>query len=226
MKILSRDFNGKERALLLFLSLVLVGLVYYYFVDQPVRTALNTAQAEMSAIQTEMDGVDAQIARLSSMQQELEKIRNGESISMMASYNNSKAELALLNDALKNTTKYSITFSDVTREGNQIRRAFSLQFTAANYDSMKQVLAELAISPYRCLIADISCSMSRTGNDSSATQLQVSATATFYETMVGGVADAGLPTDASAAEDASSSSFDNAVVGSEAAAAGQAALGK
>ena len=43
MKVLSRSFSLKEKILLLLLSLILVGLAYYQFVDQPVRSALATA---------------------------------------------------------------------------------------------------------------------------------------------------------------------------------------
>ena len=223
MKILSRDFTLKEKILLLLLSAVLVGLFYYQFVDQPVRMALNSCAAEKASLQVELDAVNQQINVLSGMQNELTTIQEGGIISKMESYNNSKAELALLNDALKYTSRYAITFADVTRDGDQIRRDFTLQFSAQDYDTMKQVLSQLAASPYRCLIGDISCSTSRS-NDS-ASEIQINATATFYETMVGGVADAGLPADTS--EDASGvSSFDSAVVGQQAAEVGQSSLGK
>ena len=43
--------------------------------------------------------------------------------------------------------------------------------------------------------------------------INVSATATFYETMVGGTPDAGLPADTSAEPEQAASSFDSAVVG-------------
>ena len=222
MKILSRDFTFQERLLLIFLSLVLVGLFYYQFVDQPVRTALNSCATEKASLQVELEAVNNQISVLTQMQEELDGIRVSGRVSKMESYNNSKAELALLNDALKYTTRYVITFADVTREGDQIRRDFSLQFSAPDYDTMKTVLSQLAVSPYRCLIGDINCTTSRY-NDATS-EIQVNATATFYETMVGGTPDAGLPADTS--EDASGvSSFDSAVVGQHAAEAGASALG-
>lgn len=210
MKILSRDFSVAERVLLVFLGLVLVGLTYYRFVDQPVRTALRTAQSEQESLQAELDTVNTQIAHLSQMQNELTDLKEGETVSKMPSYNNSKAELALLNDALRAATKYVVTFSDVTRDGDQIRRGFTLQFTAPSYDAMKQIFLDLAKSPYRCLIGDITCSA---GSREGATELNVSATATFYETMVGGVPDAGLPADTSNTPEEQVSGFDSAVVG-------------
>jgi hypothetical protein len=213
MKILSRDFTLKEKILMVFLAVVLLGMLYYQFIDQPVRTALASAEAEKASIQMELDAVNLQIETLSRMSSELETLRDGEGVSAMASYNNAKAELALLNDALSITNNYSISFADVTRDGDQIRRSFALQFTAPNYATMEQVLSQLAASPYRCLIGDLSCSVSRPSDTNS--EVHVGANATFYETMVDGVPDSGLPVDAS--EDASQpSSFDAAVIGEEA----------
>jgi hypothetical protein len=213
MKRLSRDFTVREKALLIFLSLVLLGLFYYQFVDQPVRTALNTAQSEKDSLQTELDAVNLQIARLTQMQDELSSIKGSNTVSMMASYNNSKAELALLNDALTAASKYTVTFANVTRDGDQIRRDFTLQFTAPNYETVERILSQLAVSPYRCLIGDITCTTSNANRDRDTTEVDVSATATFHETMVGGVADAGLPADTSQESTDFNYSVDSAIVG-------------
>ena len=45
MKRLSRDFTRGEKALLLLLALILLGLTYYLVVDRPVRAALESARA-------------------------------------------------------------------------------------------------------------------------------------------------------------------------------------
>ncbi len=210
MKILSRDFTLAERILLVLLSVVLLGLLYYQFVDQPVRTSISSARTERDSLQMELDTVTAQVNQLSSMQSELDQLKTQDNVNRMASYNNSKAELALLNDALRAANTFAISFADVTRDGNQIRRNFSLQFTASDYATMKQIFSDLTNGPYRCLIGDISCSVN---NQNDVTGLSVSATATFYETMVGGTPDAGLPADTSAEPDQEVSSFDSAVVG-------------
>lgn len=218
MKILSRDFTTVEKILLTLLGVILVVLVYYRFVDQPVRTAINTAVSERETLQSELDVVNAQVERLDRMEAELDQIKAEGTASLMPSYNNSKEELRLLNDVLSVTTQYSISFADVTRDGNQIRRAFTLQFRCPSYATMEQVLSALANSPYRCLIGDINCSIDNKDPQSS---VSVSATATFYETMVGGTPDSGLPADKSAEPQEETSGFDSLVAGSNAARLGQ-----
>lgn len=196
MKILSRDFTLRENILIALLAVILLGLCYYQFVDQPVRTAINSANAEKQSLQVELDAVRAKMEQINMMRTELENIEESGKVSRMESYNNSKAELAMLNEILNSTVNYSISFSNVSRSGDQIRRSFSLSFSAKDYATVEAILEELAKCPYRCLVGDISCSgFIRTSGEGS---VSVSLSATFYETMVGGTPDGGLPQDTSA----------------------------
>ena len=192
MKVMSREFTLKERLLLLLLCMILVGLAYYQFVDRPVRAALTSAQEEAQALTTELTTVEAKLAQMRRMRDELEDVTSGGAASEMSSYNNSKAEIALLNDILSNTLQYAITFENVTRDGDQIRRNFSLQFTMDSYDGVESILSALNESHYRCLIGDVRCSAGRENNVMEG-NVTVNAVATFFETMVGGTPDAGLP---------------------------------
>lgn len=192
MKVLSRDFTLKEKLLLLLLGLILVGLAYYQFVDQPVRSALDAAHAEAESLTVELQTVQAKLARMRRMRSELEDVTAGGTASEMGSYNNSKAEIASLNDILSEALQYSITFANATRNGDQIRRNFTLQFTTDSYETMEHMLTQLAENHYRCLIGEVRCTASRDGNVMIG-NITVNATATFFETMVGGTPDAGLP---------------------------------
>ena len=192
MKTMSREFSLKEKLLLLLLSLVLVGLAYYQFVDKPVRDTINSAHAEKQVLMNELKTVDAKLDKMRRMRSEIDDVTSGGTASEMYSYNNSKAEIAMLNDILSDTLQYAITFENVTRAGDQIRRNFSLQFTVDNYDAVEGVLRALNESRYRCLIGDVRCTANRDGNIMDG-NVSVNAVATFYETMVGGTPDAGLP---------------------------------
>ena len=105
----------------------------------------------------------------------------------MGSYNNSKAEVAFLNDILAQTENYSISFSDVTRNGEQIRRYFVLQYQTKNYAAAEEITRKLCEGEYRCLVGDVKCNVSTDG------KVTINESATFYETMAGGTPDAGLP---------------------------------
>ena len=170
--------------------------------DLMVAESIQKAHAEAEAIRVEMTGVNAKIQRMEEMQAELESIQSNPNASYMGSYNNSKEELAFLNDVLGGALQYNITFSNVTRDGDQIRRNFSLQFTTEDYASMERIISRLCDGKLRCLINDISYSVSRYNYSAADRErygvdwyerVNVNCTATFFETMVGGVEDAGLP---------------------------------
>ena len=199
MKVLSRDFTFKEKILLLVLVLVLIGLGYYQFVDKPVRTNIAKAQQEQEALQVELTAVNTKIATLEKMQNEINDIASSGEVSVMPSYNNSRNVTKLLNDVLGNLG-YSITCSNVTRNGDQIRRNISLQFICPDYSSMQRVFQELTGSEYRCLLGDITGSINTRYYHEDDDSVTVNATATFYETMVGGTPDSGLPEDSAAAQ--------------------------
>lgn len=195
MKMLSRDFTLKEKILMLALVLVLLVLAYYQFVYLPITTSIEKAEAENAALEIELIAVQGKVAQLQRMQDELDNLATDGSVKPMPSYNNSPAVNSRLNDVLGNLG-YVITFSNVTRSGNQIRRSISLQFTAPDYATVERVLAELGDSPDRCLLENVSCT-ARGGNINDSV-INVSATLTFYETMVDGTPDQGLPADGNA----------------------------
>ncbi len=197
MKILSRDFTFKEKLLLLILVVALIVLGYYQFIDKPCRRNIAEAQAEQEALQMELTAVNKKIDTLENMQNEINAISSSGKTSMMPSYNNNRNVTRLLNDVLGDLG-YSITFSNVTREYDQIRRNISLQFICPDYESMEDLFRQLTGSEYRCLLDDVSGSVNNRYNDDNS--VTVNATATFYETMVGGEADSGLPEDSAAAK--------------------------
>ena len=201
---MSRDVTAKEKVLLVILVLIILGFCYYRFVDQPIRKNLAKADAEYSTLQKELTEANVKIRELQRMQDEIDEITAAGKYSYMPSYNNAQEELALLNDILSNVaTQYSVSFTGVTRSKDQIRRNFKLEFTAPDYETMKNIIDRLTGVDYRCLIGDCSSSAStvKTKNQDNVVEesviQKVSATATFYETMVGGTADAGLPADSS-----------------------------
>ena len=192
MKAMGRNFKPGEKVLLLVLALVLLGLGYYWFVDKPIRESISRSHAAADALWTEKQTVQMQYDRYSRMQEELDDIRASGRVSRMGSYNNSEAELHELNNILSRTLQYTINFADVTREGNLIRRLFTLQFRAPDYATARDVLTLLGRGEYRCIVDSVRCTVAGAG------EVTVNATATFYETMVGGTPDAGLPMDKSA----------------------------
>ncbi len=193
MKIMSRDFTRNEKILIVILVLILLGLAYYQFVDKTVRGSIVNAQSEANMLETELASAQARLAAAQQVKNSMDELEASGQKSWMGSYNNSKAEVAFLNTILADTLQYSVTFSDVTRTGDQIRRSFTLEYRTASYASAHEIMARLCQSHDRCIVSDASCSLENDG------VVVVRQAATFYETMVGGIPDAGLPADSAAA---------------------------
>ena len=198
MKILSRDFTTREKVLLVILSVILIALAYYWLVDVPVRNGIAEAKSRKEAVDMELTAVNAKIQGLQQMQAELDELGESGRAAYMPSYNNAEAEYAALNNILVGTDEYVITFAELTKEGDLVRREFSIQFTTTGYTAAKKIIADLENSEYRCRIADVTCTAEQAADRdydlrSWNGRILVNATATFYETMVGGTPDEGLP---------------------------------
>ena len=207
MKVLSRDFTLKEKILLIIFALFLLGVAYYRFFYIPTGNAIEKANTQRDEYQIELGKVMAKEKKIREMSEELDAIGELSKVSRMESYNNSKEELSLLNRVLAPATDYSITFSNVTRNDDQIRRNFSLSFQTNDFATAKKIIKSLEESPYRCLLGDIQyvLSLARANDDEKTRNVRkindvyyydvvtVNTSATFYETMVGGTSDAGLP---------------------------------
>lgn len=189
MNKFSRSFTNTEKILIALLALVLIALVYYQFVQRPVHEAVDKYNAEAQSLEIEIDSAQQRAEKLHNLQNSMDELEAQGKMSYMGSYNHSKPEVRFLNDLLADTLTYSIDFSQVTRKGNQIRRSFRLQYQTGGYRSAREIIENLLACENRCLVSGIKCTIGSAGLTT------IEAQATFYETMVGGTPDAGLPAD-------------------------------
>ncbi|MBE7002814.1 MAG: hypothetical protein E7425_00835 [Ruminococcaceae bacterium] len=207
MNKMNRAMNTGEKILMIIFALLVIGGVYYYFVYSPVQKDLVNQRSRREELSVELRNLQAQVKDMRDMKTELEELEGAQDSPRMESYNNSRAEIGLLNDILTASEEYTIDFSSVSRDGNQIRRSFSLRFTTDSFDTAEQIIKSLRDSRCRCLIDDVSYKaatvkvVKQTNEDGEEEEVNevgtvsVSLIATFYETMVGGTEDAGLPED-------------------------------
>ncbi len=198
MKFLSRDFTKREQVLLIILGLLLVLVVYYYLVDMPLRSETERLESQKAGLETEVMIAETKVAEYQKMEADLAAL--GDSATYMESYNNRTNEINFLNDLLSSTGAYSINFSPVTVDGNQVRREFQLAYTCSSYSQAMDILGKLTYGHYRCLISDVGCAPVQNSNSALTGAVNVTVNATFYETLVGKNTDAGLPEVASTTE--------------------------
>ena len=191
MKFLSRDFTKREQILLIILGLLLVLVVYYYLVDMPLRSQTQELESRKAGLETDVTIAEAKVAEYEKMEEDLKRL--GSKASYMESYNNRTNEINFLNDLLSSTSAYSVNFSPVTVDGNQVRREFQMAYTCSSYSEAMDILGKLTYCKYRCLISDVGCAPVQNSNTALTGAVNVTVKATFYETLVGKNTDAGLP---------------------------------
>ena len=180
------SFSKRDKIILTALLILLLGILYYRFIHIGLNKTLDVFETEADQLQTEVEMANARLARINKMKDEMA----APNLSRMGSYNNSKPETAFLHTVLSSTPNYSLTFSGLTRNGNQVRRNFNLRFTTSSYAEAVKVIQSLTEGEFRCLLGDMSCSIADGG------QTTMTVNGTFYETMVGGMEDSALPPDA------------------------------
>ena len=198
MKEKKKKAYRRRILLLALLGLLIMGAGYYLLVYNVVERDLRDTRAKLEDTEQELTVAQEKALRMDQMEAELIAIRSDDS-SRMESYNNTKQELYLLNRILKDTTDYSVSFQKVTRDGDQIRRSFSMDFSVDSYTGAMNIIRQLQNSVYRCLLGDVAYSRTQ-GTGSRREMIHISVDATFYETMVGGTPDAGLPASSSTSE--------------------------
>ena len=192
MKFLTRDFSTKEKVFLAFLLTIIIVAGYYLFVYRTVDDQINALRTQSQSLENQLTIATARVERIQNMS---EQLGNDVLKSYMPSYNSSKKELDFLNMTLAETDDYLINFTTLTRNGDQINRGFSLQFTARIYDQAESIIKALEESEIRCLIGDYKINPIQGGEHLLKGKVQVALNGSFYETMYDGVADKELPED-------------------------------
>lgn len=190
--------NGASRLAAGVLSLLLLGAVYFFMVDRPVRSGIREADEKRAALEIQLNTLLRQTENVSGVAEEVDSLRAGGSLSYMPSYNSEAEEVDLIHSLVGGVGyDFTLEFKEITRSENQIRRTFALSFTTENLEAAKSVLRSLTHASYggmahvryRCLISGVTLEWP----DAESRAVRVNLNAIFYETMAGGEPDLGLP---------------------------------
>ena len=171
----------RETAMLLFLAVLLIGVVYYLGFYTPLQNEMASIAVQSletdSAITTSM----AKVRKMDEMQAELDEIlaRPAEELTEIAPYDNKEVVLTQLYGILARTQDYSLDFTDPqVQDDGTVRRNISMSFSCASYDAAKAVIRDLTDSQWRCLVNNLSISAEE---NMMTDAVKVTATITFFE---------------------------------------------
>lgn len=186
--MMNRKFTARETVLLFVLSVLLLGLFYYFILYRPVSQEVERCASQQVPVEEELELQMLKAARKRKMVEELENAPDKVQGELLP-YNNIKNEITDLYDALHPAVTYSLSFSEAVASGNIVRRDISISFQADSYRNVRSILKRMHDSPYRCIIKDLSVTVNKSRGESSgmseADLVNVNVTVTFYETLVG-----------------------------------------
>lgn len=177
--MMSRRFTNREKILLIALSILLLGLLYYQFVVKDVeRTIL---EYDTTDLETDLLVEQTKASEIMRMEAEMKDSDVNES-GYVATYNNVKNEINELNDIFSSATSYSFGFAEPVSDGNAVRRDISISFSARSYATAKTIIQRLNDCRYMCHIGNVSISSNADGGGVAAGAVSVSMNVTFFET--------------------------------------------
>lgn len=186
--MLNRKFTLRETVLLLFMSILFLGIFYYIMVAAPVREEINSCVSQQIPVEDEL-GV--QIMRASKKKKMLDEMEDVHEMAQgeIKPYNNLKDEMRELYQSLEGAGAYDISFSEARASGTIVRRDISIAFQAGSYEQVRTILDKMSSSQFRCIIKDMDLSASAGRGEakgmSGAGTISANVLITYYETTVG-----------------------------------------
>ena len=182
MSRLNRAFSHKEIALILFLTLVLLVMVYYRFVYVPIQREIESY--DTTNLESQIIVEQGRAAKIRKMKEEIaagHKNYNGE----VKTYDNQEGEINTLYLIFEDAETYHITARQPVATGNAVRRNMDLSFTAASYETAEKIIYNISNSEYRCLIGNLVIRPGERMEDINSGKVNVTTTVTFFETLTG-----------------------------------------
>lgn len=184
-------FSRREKAMLVILVMLLLVALWYLLVYQPVQTRITDAGDETAEAQSEVVVLQAQQAKMQSMQAELDRVKAGGTVTPLPDYDNQSNVLDELSSALTGLT-YNVSFADPeTDDSGIVRRSVALTFSCGDYASAKRIVNVIASSRYRNQVQSLSISgggivtntsgIAASRATSSSSAYTVSMTVVYYE---------------------------------------------
>lgn len=155
-----KALSKREKALIVFLILLILGAVYYFFVQVPVSEGMELAQEQMENAQMNIEILSAKAISKHSMEQELEERKKINGVQEIPEFDNLPTEISFLNSILGLTKDYSMTmstaFPDAEGSDKVVRRTAQISFVADSYQAAKKAVNLLENGQHLSSVSELS----------------------------------------------------------------------
>ena len=152
-----KELDAQSKLLIAVAAVLLIGVSYYLFVYKALNEREARANAAISEVEAAVEAERLKVAGINARKEEIEK---GKKLgSTVEPDNNSNAEWAMISEMLKrNSTTFALSFSDGIADGDYVRRAVQIGYSAPSYKTSRAVLDDLSDCIYRNMIKNLTIS--------------------------------------------------------------------
>ena len=151
---MNRELTGREKVMLLILSVLVMALGYYKLILEPINDQVAAYRDSTEQEQTELTTELVRAEQLKKMESAVAELRQRGDVKPIPAY---KALMVELHRILASAQEYSLDFSAGTTEEDYIvLRPISLSYTTATYTQSRAILDALSGSDYMNKISDLS----------------------------------------------------------------------
>jgi len=176
-----RRFTTREKVLLLILSVILLGELYYLLVHQRVEREFAEAKTRTEAATVSYDIESVKAQKKQEMQEKIRKAIEDSNVRPLPDYDNATNVVAYLNGVMAATEQYSLVFNAVDFSSYAAMRPISMSFSCPGYAAVRNIVDQLEKGPYYCEVTGLSMSSASRLGDMTEEMVSVQMTAVFYE---------------------------------------------
>ena len=156
--MLTYSLSRREKALLLALAIILVGLAWFVFVFQRTTNQITEIESEIAAADTQVTAAETRVTRMHAMQATIDKYKAaGVSPTTVPTFDNMTPLMAELNGIMGMTSTYTLAFDDLDTETSTeyVLRGVTVDFGCDSFVTAENVIRALAKGHYPCSIDSV-----------------------------------------------------------------------
>ena len=179
-----RSFSCREWLAAAVLLIIFLAALYHMTFRLPLRKELAAIEAQAQILDEQLEEAVSRVAQMEQMRTHLEEIRSRppEQITEIAPFDNKEAVLRQLNQILRPSDEYRLTFLE-TAAGSDglVRRSVVMDFTCTDFATAWEIVDNLSRGPWRCLVGNLSLTGAP---DVMSGTVTVSATVIYFESTL------------------------------------------
>ncbi len=179
--MLNHKFTLRESILVLVAVVLGLGIFYYEFIYKNYQDAVK--KYDTSNIQQETEILTTKATKMKTMENYIEEHQDS-SLGEVAVYNNLTNEIEALAEVFGNQN-VSISWQEPYLTDSIVRRNADITVKVGSYQEAESIVNQVANLKYRCVISSLSINGGNNQSVEESSEVSLSMSVTFYETIEG-----------------------------------------